>query len=93
MLDSKSEYQCFHLRVWKRKEEEKKAIKDLVSPSAQESAEDVFIYLFIWTEGESETARDKDTEKNSSDQNDYNGLNNYDCVIFKYLFCILICIF
>ena len=32
-----------------------------------------------------ETARDKETEKNSSDQNDYNGLNNYDCVIFKYL--------
>ena len=25
----------------------KKAIKDLVSPSAQESAEDFFIYLFI----------------------------------------------
>lgn len=26
----------------------KKAIKDLVSPSAQESAEDLFIYLFIY---------------------------------------------
>ena len=48
----------------KEKEEEKKAIKDLVSPSAQESAEDLFIYLFIWTEGESETARDKEKEKN-----------------------------